>query len=463
MARLLPVESTLLLIGPTIMSDARYLVRVPVDMLRPGLYVAELDRPWNEVPVKFQGFEIGDDDELRILQQHCRYVFVEEQRCRPSAYTALAVEFATLGGYLAPGPVELPGADEVERHPSKHSFAQRAQQALPDREQALQYLERALVDVRLGRAMTWQEARPLVRNIAEQVAHNTSAVLWLTKLAQADCQAAAHAVNVCVFATLFGLYLGLSEEQIEHIGIGALLHDIGKAQLPPEILDKPGPLSPDEWKVVKHHPVEGVELAFEDRSMPREVREIILMHHERIDGKGYPWGLGPKNIPDHVRVVWLANTYDSLTSERVYRAALPPDEALQAMYNDRDNSVGAELVQAFIHCLGIFPIGTVVELNNGALGVVIDSPLDNRLKPTVLMIRTPGGEFYQKRLLLNLAAFPESASGTPSLFIRRAVNPVNYDIDVASIIAFEFGIDLPAAARGRGPGTRDFATHRRVG
>lgn len=427
------------------MSKERYLVRVPVDMLRPGLYVAELDRPWNEVPVMFQGFEIRGDDELKVLQQHCRYVYVEEQRSLPYAYTALAVEFAAAGGDLAPGPVEEPSAAVIERHPSKHGFAQRAQEAMPNREKAMEYVERAFADVRLGRALTWQEARPLVNSITEQVAHKTSAVLWLTKLAHADRQAAAHAVNVCVFATLFGLHLGLSEEQIELIGLGALLHDIGKAKLPPELLTKAGPLTADEWKAVKQHPAEGVELVFEDRSMPREVREIILMHHERIDGKGYPWGLGPKNIPDHVRIVSLANTYDSLTSERPYRAAQPADQALQEMYNDREGTVGAELVQAFIHCLGIFPVGTVVELNNGALGLVIDSQMENRLKPTVLLVRTPDGEPYQKRLLLNLAAVPEFKQGQAQLYIRRAVNPANHDIDVPSIIAFEFGIEWQTA------------------
>lgn len=440
------------------MSLSRYLVRVPVDMLRHGLYVAELDRPWEEVPVMFQGFEIQNDEELRILQQYCSYVYVEELRCRPSAYTALAVEFASAGGVLEAADPEAGAEPLIERYPSKHRFVQRARPALTDRDTAMAYVDRVFADVRLGRAPDWEEAKPLVRSIAAQVAQNSSAALWLTRLADADSQAAAHAFNVCVLATLFALYLSLPEEQVEHIGMGGLLHDIGKAKLPEALLRKPGPLSPEEWALVKRHPVEGVELVFEDRSLPREVREIILMHHERIDGKGYPWGLGPKNIPDHVRIVHLADTYDAMTSERSYRRAQPPDQVLQAMYNAREGTVGAELVQAFIHCLGIFPVGTVVELNNGALGVVIDSQLENRLKPTVLLVRTPDGEFYQKRLLLNLAAVPETAAGGSALYIRRAVNPALYDIDVPAIIAFEFGVDWwrrPEAASARRAGSAE--------
>jgi hypothetical protein len=118
----------------------------------------------------------------------------------------------------------------------------------------------------------------------------------------------------------------------------------------------------------------------------------------------------------------------------------PADEVLQELYNARAESFGAELVQDFIHCIGIFPIGSLVELNNGALGVVLDSHSDNRLKPTVLLVRTPSGQHYEKRLLLNLAAEPGAEEGLAAHYIRRAVDPAAYGIDVATIVAFEFGV-----------------------
>ena len=417
------------------MSESRNLTRVPVDMLREGLYVAEPDCPWHEVPVMFQGFVLRTAQDIKVFQKHCSYVYVAPERSIKDAYAALASELAGLSGFgesAQAGDVGV--AMAAERHPAKRGYAERAQAAAVDHREAVEYVERALADVRLGRALRWQEARPLVQSLTEQLANNSAAVLWLTKLKHKDMQSSAHAVNVCVFSMLFGMYLGLPEEQLQNIGLGALLHDIGKAKLPPEILGKAGVLDRDEWAVVKRHPEEGVELVFDDRELPREVREIIMMHHERIDGQGYPWGLGAKNLPDHVRIVSLANTYDSHTSERA-------DQVLQEMYNSREQTVGAELVQAFIHCLGIFPIGTLVELNNGALGVVIDSDADSRLKPTVLLVRTPDGQPYTKRLLLNLAAVPDARPGQTTQFIRRAVNPANYDVDVAAIIAFEFGID----------------------
>lgn len=423
--------------------DVRYLTRVPVGMLRYGLYVAELDRPWREVPVMFQGFEIRTEDELKVLRQHCNFAYIEAARSREDAYAALEVEIREPGaeGSAKPGQTDIAAVFGSARQPEKRLFAERLQSAAAGRAQALDYLDQALRDARLGRTLNSRYARAVVEDMTAQVTGNASAMMWLTNLKSKDEYSTVHSLNVCVLTLAFGLCLGLRNQQLEDIGLGALLHDVGKVKQPPELLRKKSPLNADDWEWVRRHPDEGCAVLSNSNDLPREVLDIVQMHHERIDGQGFPRGLKGEEIPYHARIVGLVNLYDSLTTERPYRPGRTADEVLQELYAERDKTFGAELVQEFIQCIGVYPIGSLVELDNGALGVVVGSTPTSRLKPTVLLVCTPSGEYYEKRLLLNLAAEPDVDGGPTTRYIRRVVDPAHYDIDVSALVAFEFGVD----------------------
>jgi len=425
------------------MTEVHYLTRVPVALLRHGLYVAEPDRPWNEVPVMFQGFVIDNDEDLRILREHCSFVYVEEARSRDPAYSDLQadLEGPETEGNADPGQTDISAAVGSVRHPDKGRFAKRVRAAAATRSEAIDFLHQSWEDARLGRTVRTQQARRVVENMTAQVSSNASASMWLTNLKKKDEYTSAHSVNVCVLTLAFGMYLGLRGTQLANLGLGALLHDVGKVNQPPEILRKQAPLNVQDWEIVRCHPDEGVEILRQNKDIPEEVLDIVRMHHERIDGKGFPRGLTGVEIPDHVRIVALVNLYDSLTTDRPYRAGRPADEVLQDLYNESERTLGAKLVQEFIHCVGIFPVGSLVELDNGALGVVVGSSPESRLRPTVLLVQTPDGQAYDKRLLLNLAAEPE-VNGPTARHIRRVVNPAGYDVDVPAIVAFEFGLVL---------------------
>lgn len=424
------------------MTKLRYLTRVPVGMLRYGLYVAELDRPWQEVPVKFQGFEIRSAEELDILRQHCDFVYVEDERSKAEAYAALEAEIRQpqTEGQAQPGEADISAVLGQERYPDKRRFAQRLQAAVTSRLRARAYLERLLQEARLGRSLDSEQARAVVEDLASQVSSNASAMMWLTHLKKKNETISTHSLNVGVLSLAFGMYLGLRGEHLHNVGIGALLHDIGKLNQPAELLAKTGSLSAAERELVSRHPQDGYELIRQSGGVPPEALDIIRMHHERLDGTGFPQGLHGGDIPLHARIVALVNRYDAFTTDRPERAARPADEVLQELYNDRGQSYGAALVQDFIHCVGIFPLGSLVELDNGALGIVMGSSPESRLKPTVLLVRTPEGQHYGKRLLLNLAAEPEDQEGRPARHIRRVVNPADYAVDVPATVAFEFGI-----------------------
>ncbi len=409
------------------------LVRIPTRLLRKGLYVERLDRPWTDLPVVFQGLEIRTDEELALLQQYCRFVFVLPDRTERD-------EDVVLSESLETPTTDIARAIGSQRIPDFGSFAASVRAAARQRSAASHFFKNALEEATLGHRVHTRAARPIVEALAQDIAINGSAAMWLTSLHDKDELNATHSVNVCVLALTLATYLALPPDQIEEIGIGALLHDIGKVKIPRRILTKAGALTEDELRMVAMHPWLGRKLVAETKDMTRWVRDIMWMHHETLDGTGYPRGLSGDQIPTHVRLVAVANAYESLTSERYNRPALRPDQALNQLYADASRTYGEDIFRALIRCVGIYPVGSLVELDNGAQAIVIGSSPDTRLRPTVLLVRTPDGGYYQKRLVLNLAVDDLEGTAPHARHVRRVLDPGESDVDVQEIVAFEFGV-----------------------
>lgn len=432
---------------------------VPVDLLRWGLYVTELDRPWIETPFLFQGFRIVSDEELRTLREYCRVVVIEAERSDAAAMDALRADLAQRGEETvavpaspAAGSAAVEGPGERERrksagvlsedrlYPDRKRFGTLVRAAFVRRRKMRRAVDDALEQVRMGRLVDLPKTRAAVESVIDVVVEDASAALWLTNLRNRHEYTAIHSVNVCVLTLALGVHLGLERGLLERLGLGALLHDVGKVRTPPDLLDKPGPLTAAEFEIVKRHAQDGHDIVAQSGTVPSEALDIIRLHHERLGGQGYPRGLTGEDIPQHVRIVGLADTYDAMTSDRAYRDARAPDKALHDLYRDAPNSFGVDLVQEFIRCLGIFPVGSAVELDNDAVGVVVGARPGGGLWPVVLMVRAPDGEPFRKRILLNLAAAAQQHGEISRRRIRRAVNPASVGIDVASIAAAEFGL-----------------------
>jgi len=427
------------------MTDRRYMTRVPVASLRKGLYVAETDRPWTEIPLMFQGFEIREDDELEVLRSHCQFVYVDTERSRADAVTQLSAQSASSGGGRAaesrPVGSGLEAAFGDQRHPDPKAFRELVREAYESRSHARDAMDDMVRRVRRGRNLDVDGTRHAVDDLVDAISGNASAALWLTNLKSKDEYTSIHSVNVCVLALAFGAHFGFGAAELQWLGVGALLHDIGKVRTPPELLERAGPLTPDEFEVIKRHAQDGYDIVSASGGVDRESLEIIRLHHERLDGTGYPFGLQGTAVPLHVRIVGLADAYDAMTSPRSYRDALPGDQVLQRLYNEAENQFGARPVQEFIRCVGIYPVGSLVELDNGAAGIVIGTRQDRRLQPTVLLVRTPDGDFYRKRVLINLAADDDAGDAGAGRQVRRVLDPGSEGIDVAGIVAIEFGLD----------------------
>lgn len=403
--------------------------QVHIDDLDFGMYVAELDRPWDGTPFLFQGFAVSSKEELDQLRSICRYVIVEESPEEDAGDR-------TIRRSMNVRPDSNPRQSKSEwrqiaSEERRVAFKREFDRALAVRKRTHQYVDTLLAEVRFGKAIDAVSARRVVADIVDSVLSDADAALWLTQLKRAHKYTSQHCVNVSVLAIAFGAHLGYPREQLEIIGLGALLHDVGKMRIPPHILEKPGRLTAEEYAVMKRHSVEGYEL-LKNTPLPAQVLQIVRFHHERISGKGYPDGLSGDQIPTSVLVTAICDVYDALTSDRVYRHGIPPDQGMSAMFQMAPSDFGRSLVHEFIRCIGIYPVGSLVELATGAIGVVMTKDPKYKLRPVVMLIRDAKGIEYHPRRFVSLAA-QATLDSIKDWSVMRVLDPKQCGIDLHQI------------------------------
>ena len=379
-----------------------------------GMYISELDRPWVETPFLFQKFELRTSEEMEQLKKHCTYVYVDTE----------------LGLDVAPKPrdkesvvriLKLEEQDEkIKREVKKIAEApsRRSQRpAYPDRTPFQRELVRArevqsqtrvlmrttIEEVQKGKAVNIPLAEKVVDNMVESVIRNPDALVCLSQLKDVSEYTALHSVRTCVLALTFGRHLVLSKDELKILGVGALLHDIGMAKLPATILDKPGGLTVEEFELMTQHVPWGLEILKRSGGVPPAALEILEQHHERHDGSGYVRKLKGDLIGYVGAICAIVDVYDAITSQRVYRGPVSADDALKRMYEWRHKDFHAELVEEFIKCMGIYPIGSLVELSTGGVGVVITINRARRLKPKVVLLLTANKKPLSRKVITDLA------------------------------------------------------------
>lgn len=393
--------------------------KVEAGKLRIGMYVAELDRPWLDSPFLFQGFTIQDEDELRQLRETCNHVFVDVEKSGD-------IDPEELEQFTASS--SSGGSPEV-----RVDFSEEIVRAREVRKRGTGITRRLLEDGRLGESVRSEEARDVVSDLITSVSNNPNASLWLTNLKRQHEYLAAHSMDTCILAVAFGRQLGYEHKELEEIGMGAMLHDIGLMRTPKKILDKPGPLTDEEFKIVSRHPREGYNVLRLIPGMSEIALNIVRHHHERIDGSGYPDGLKGDDIPREALVVALVDVYDSLTSPRPYvETPLSPHAALGRLREVAATDFGGDLVEQFMRCIGIYPVGSLVELTSGALAAVVSHSPRTRLSPVVMMLRDADGQPYTSRPLVNLDALV-GGMDTERWRILGVRDPSEYGIDMGEI------------------------------
>jgi putative nucleotidyltransferase with HDIG domain len=406
-------------------------IKIDVNDLKLGMYVAELVRPWLESPFLFQGFTIDDDETLQQLRDTCKFVFVDDlksdakvdfREVRTAAPRAAAAATIT---YEARAPVVTP---ETFKRDVKRTAAVQVKVETK--------VTNFLDDARTGKKVDTDEAKGVVGELIGSISHDPNAALWLTSLKRKQQWAANHCVNVSILAIALAKHLQLPDAQVEAIGLGAMLHDVGLSRTPTSILEKPGPLTPQEMEAVRKHPVDGHSVLKLTKELPPLVLDIVQQHHERVDGSGYPQGLSGEQVSLPVRIVALADAYDSMVSERPWRTPMLPQPALTALHRDSEGRFGRQLAEEFIKCVGIYPIGSLVQLSTGALAVVMSSNPAARLRPLVMLVKDTTGRSIMPRQIVNLATVAQQKAADPWTIVM-VVNPRDHGIDVSAIVADE--------------------------
>lgn len=405
-------------------------IKVKVADLRLGMYVADLDRPWLESPFLFQGFILKDEEDLQKVCETCEYVFVDPEK-----------------GDAPPRENSQPGTAGIKSNiiqwkarPSRkvtvsfHREINRAREAYID---ARGQIDTMFTDVRMGRNISISDAKAVVSNMVDSIVRNPDAMQWLTNLRNRDEYTAIHSLNVCIFALTFGRHLGFNNEELNELGVGAILHDIGKMTVPLEILNKEGKLDPEEMKIMKAHAQKGYEILLQSKDqLPETALLVAYSHHERKNGGGYPRQLSGEEIHLFARVVSIVDVYDAITSDRAYHHGMNTMDALKHVFESRLEQFDTELVEQFIKCIGIYPIGSIVELNTGEVGIVISVSQGRRLTPIIMLVRDYAGKPMVPPRTIDLDKFKAGSVDNP-LEVRRVLEPGVSKIDIREFVKQE--------------------------
>lgn len=300
-----------------------------------------------------------------------------------------------------------------------------AQQIAADTESVYR---RVLNDIQSGRAIDIQRVGQTVQGLVESVVRNPDALTWLVRLKSRRHYTYSHSMAVCVLALAIGRFLGLAKSDLQAIGMGTLLQDIGTLHVPKQLLNKVDKLTVAEMKVISEHVNAGAKMLKNTDYFPTDALDVVISHHERFDGSGYPRGMHGDMISPFSAIAGMADTYEAMTSQRPYRRALTSLETLTVMYDLRDKTFSSAMVEHLIHCVGVFPVGSFVLLNTGAVGVVVGRNRLHQLKPKVLPILDPEGERLAHAEPIDLAA-QNNENEAAGLRISRVIDPQEYALD----------------------------------
>jgi len=421
--------------------------KIPVDDVQLDMYVAELDRPWTETPFIFQGFKITNDNQINELRKRCIYVFIDIEKGLDVSPTQSNPGFEQRMQILRDKEKNLDKkfdkllSDSKAKHKTfnlpkrdpyidKKSFEEELASAKKIESDARIAIRAALENVRNKKNIDLDLARKIVTNMVDSVLRNPDALVCLSQLKELSEYTALHSIRCTIIGLAFGRHLVLPRDDLIELGMGMLLHDVGMAMLPPEILEKRGGLDTKEFKIMESHIAWGLRILEESGGVSNIVKEITAQHHERWDGTGYPSHITEDQITLYGSIGAIVDVYDAVTSERTYGEPMSAEDALKKMYEWRDKDFSGELIEEFIRCMGIFPIGSLVELSTGAIGVVVTINRSRRLKPKIALVLTADKLDIGHKSIIDLAA---KLLGQDDVKIKRvlptgthSINPMDH-------------------------------------
>jgi HD-GYP domain-containing protein (c-di-GMP phosphodiesterase class II) len=390
---------------------------VAVAHLKIGMFVAEPDCAWTELPFALQGFVISRPEQIDVFRQKCRFVYVDRSRSLNEFFVAVKhgkdrALRPPPGLDLSAVPAELP----VLRRAPLFSVQEAAEKRQIRRRRFLDFLhkqndseharalagelvhieprfddlqaalQRSFQAIAADQQIDLSSVREGVRDMSGSLRRNPDALLWLLRLKRQDRYSFDHALDVSINLLMLGTHIGWRGQRLLELGVAGLLQDVGKVQLPAEVLAKIEPLTTEERELIKSHVASSLEILIGQAHLTPEVLLIVSRHHERWDGSGYPQGLELRRLGPAAEMAGLVDSFCAMLKNKPYRAALGHQEALEELYKLRDQKFSPALMEQFVQCVGLYPIGTLVELNSGEVGVVLQQNRVQRSRPRVLIM-----------------------------------------------------------------------------
>lgn len=398
--------------------------RIPVTSLKVGMYISDMNTDWIPHYNYSRKGKIGSEQviaKIQALGVNELYIDTEKGLDSPDGipWTEIdrlneaALQNVGLQTHFNRPRVEL----EIERH-----------QAEDLHREASTLINSLMGDVKLGRSINVGSVNEVADNMLDSVLRNHNALTCLGRIRHKDSYLMEHSVNLAVLMSVYGRYRGLSRTILHQLMVGALLHDIGKILIPDEVLHKPGRLNDREFEIIKRHALYSKRLLEQTEGISELTVTVAAQHHEKIDGSGYPLGLKGDEISEYGKMTAIVDVYDAITADRVYHRGIPPTSAMKKLLEWSEHHLDRPLVETFIKCMGIYPVGSLVEMESGLLGVVIEINEHSQLLPTVRL-------FYdrKRRQPIAMRVVDLSRPGNQDR-IKHALDPVKEKVDINALL-----------------------------
>jgi putative nucleotidyltransferase with HDIG domain len=400
-------------------------IAISVSELKKDMYVCALDRPWTDTPFQMQGFTIKSESDFDLLKKYCKFVYID-QLTLPQGYSP------KLHQPKGPATSQSLAQEIPKREQNKYTkttdFEDELEQAKEIKKQFSSTVSELFSDISQSKPLDYEQIKRSIDPMVNSVIRNPDAMIWLARLKSKDNYIYQHAMSVSIWSTALARQLGLPLAEIKELATGAVLADIGKVKLPEKLLNKSGRLSDEEFELFKKHAKEGFDILSASQGVSQVVKDIILFHHERHSGNGYPEGLSGCQIPLMARIVGIVDCYDAIISPRPYATQISSSEAVRKLYDWRDSDFQHELVEEFIQSIGIYPAGSLVELSDDSVAIVVATGREQRLRPKVVKVLDPQKNKLNSLNIIDMVKILNDDNGNP-LTIKKSLASDAYGVD----------------------------------
>ncbi|WP_251358375.1 HD-GYP domain-containing protein [Kangiella sp. TOML190] len=390
--------------------------------LQIGMTVIDLDRPWTDLPFIFQEVTISTEKELDVFRRYCQHVYID--------YTSLKLHREQ----------QIANLRQQIRYKMEASSARKVQKSLkkelPKAKKAFDsskhHIQEVMQQVQKDGHINVEQSKVLVSQCVSSILSNPSAMFWMTKIKDQDEYTAEHCLRVGILAITFGRHLQLSEEELHLLGLCGMLHDVGKMKIPNSILNKQSALTEQEFDIVKEHAVLGYIFLKEHGGIDEVVCTAAYNHHESLVGDGYPRQLDAAYLSVYDKIIAIVDSYDAMTSDRCYRKGMSPEKATAILYKEANHRYDKYLVKEFIKMVGVYPVGSLIKLNNGFYAIVLSVNPDSKLAPVVEIIADENKIPLKRRIAFDLSKQKKYKGQV--LKIASSVSDTEIDLEVSNYI-----------------------------